>query len=174
MLRRTLFVGAAALLMGALVGCSGPIVKTETTAPATAFTPDAAKDLITQVNSIEDVELIYGDPVRAIRGKHKHAGMKGFVWEWVATRPAFTSKPNENAYFTPTVKKELQVWRDRSGKLVDAEVQGVFYVQTKWPALPMVIQEMRILTKEELGSVRVPIFSLEVNNVNDINTYYNK
>lgn len=170
MLRRTLFVGLSAMAILGLTACSGPITKSETIAPGSAFTPKAAKALLGSVNTIEDVILIYGEPQRAMKGKNQHQNMKGFVWEWVATRPSFIKEKDKRDWFTPTVKKELHVWRDRQGKLADAEVTGVFYVQTKLPGLMMTIQEMRAMTKDELESDRVPIFSME--NFKEVNAYY--
>ena len=58
---------------------------------------------------------------------------------------------------TPTVKKEIHVWRRNSdGVVTDVEVVGTFYVQVKRDYLPLVITDIRSLTKEELTASRVP------------------
>lgn len=52
---------------------------------------------------------------------------------------------------TPTVKKEIHVWRRNSDAVVtDVEVVGTFYVQVKHKMLPLVITDIRPLTRDEL------------------------
>lgn len=58
---------------------------------------------------------------------------------------------------TPTVKKEIHVWRRNIDAVVtDVEVVGTFYVQVKHKMLPLVITDIRPLTRDELTASRVP------------------
>ncbi len=162
---------AVPLLAGviALSGCSGPVTLTETTAKAEDFTPQAAQRVLEQCSSIADVSRIYGDPARAIKDKN-HPGAKGYVWEWVATRPSFHADREHRHWYTPTVKKELHAWRDRDGNLTSAEVTGLVYVQFKPPGLVLVTLNMRAMTREELESGRIPMTAYEV--FDELDAYY--
>ena len=78
---------------------------------------------------------VYGRPLRRMNDHVRHPDQKGYVWEWVATRPSFCSNLNDRPYMTPTVKKEIHVWRRNSDAVVtDVEVVGTFYVQVKQDA----------------------------------------
>lgn len=142
--RRTL--GKAATILSAslgapmLAGCSGPQQHADNRMmPGTVFTPEALK--------------------ATAKGKTyvRHPDQKGYVWEWVATRPSFCSNLNDRPYMTPTVKKKIHVWRRNSDAVVtDVEVVGTFYVQVKHKMLPLVITDIRPLTRDELTASRVP------------------
>ena len=106
---------------------------------------------------MRDFVAVYGRPLRRMNDHVRHPDQKGYVWEWVATRPSFCSNLNDRPYMTPTVKKEIHVWRRNIDAVVtDVEVVGTFYVQVKHKMLPLVITDIRPLTRDELTASRVP------------------
>lgn len=138
--RRTL--GKAATILSAslgapmLAGCSGPQQHADNRMmPGTVFTPEALKATAKGKTYVRDFVAVYGRPLRRMNDHVRHPDQKGYVWEWVATRPSFCSNLNDRPYMTPTVKKEIHVWRRNS----DA-----------------VITDIRPLTRDELTASRVP------------------
>ena len=135
--RRTLGKAAAILSasLGApmLAGCSGPQQHADNRMmPGTVFTPEALKATAKGKTYVRDFVAVYGRPLRRMNDHVRHPDQKGYVWEWVATRPSFCSNLNDRPYMTPTVKKEIHVWRRNSEAVVtDVEVVGTFYVQVK-------------------------------------------
>ncbi len=160
--RRTLGKAAAILSasLGApmLAGCSGPQQHADNRMmPGTVFTPEALKATAKGKTYVRDFVAVYGRPLRRMNDHVRHPDQKGYVWEWVAMRPSFCSNLNDRPYMTPTVKKEIHVWRRNSDAVVtDVEVVGTFYVQVKHKMLPLVITDIRPLTRDELTASRVP------------------
>lgn len=156
MRRRELFAAAGGAALLTLTGCSSPEVRSATTASGADFTPDGASAQLARCGSLDDVERVYGDYVRRMKDSKRHEGLRGYVWEWLSARPSFFADKTERPYQTPTVKKELHVWFDRSGAIADHEVVGFFYVQVKRPALPLVMTGVRELSSAEVASERIP------------------
>lgn len=156
--RRTLVGAALAMALPLVAGCSGPQRRPDNRMmPGTVFTPEAVKATAKGKRWVRDFTAVYGEPLRRMDDKVRHPNQKGYVWEWVATRPSFFSNPKDRPFMTPTVKKEIHVWRRNSdGVVTDVEVVGTFYVQVKRNYLPLVITDIRSLTKEELTASRVP------------------
>ena len=158
--RRTLGKAATILSvsLGApmLAGCSGPQHHADNRMmPGTVFTPEALKATAKGKTYVRDFVAVYGRPLRRMNDHVRHPDQKGYVWEWVATRPSFCSNLNDRPYMTPTVKKEIHVWRRNSDAVVtDVEVVGTFYVQVKHKMLPLVITDIRPLTRDELTASR--------------------
>ena len=134
--RRTLGKAAAILSasLGApmLAGCSGPQHHADNRMmPGTVFTPEALKATAKGKTYVRDFVAVYGRPLRRMNDHVRHPDQKGYVWEWVATRPSFCSNLNDRPYMTPTVKKEIHVWRRNIDAVVtDVEVVGTFYVDS--------------------------------------------
>lgn len=112
--RRTLAKAATILSasLGApmLAGCSGPQHHADNRMmPGTVFTPEALKATAKGKTYVRDFVAVYGRPLRRMNDHVRHPDQKGYVWEWVATRPSFCSNLNDRPYMTPTVKKEIHV-----------------------------------------------------------------
>lgn len=94
--RRTLGKAAAILSasLGApmLAGCSGPQQHADNRMmPGTVFTPEALKATAKGKTYVRDFVAVYGRPLRRMNDHVRHPDQKGYVWEWVATRPSFCS-----------------------------------------------------------------------------------
>lgn len=98
--RRTLGKAAAILSasLGApmLAGCSGPQQHADNRMmPGTVFTPEALKATAKGKTYVRDFVAVYGRPLRRMNDHVRHPDQKGYVWEWVATRPSFCSNLND-------------------------------------------------------------------------------
>ena len=166
--RRLLIASTLSITTFYLTGCAVQ-TKSDTTMPDDAFTPDGAKRYLANCRTARDAIAVYGDPVRTMKSK-KRPSQKAFVWEWVGVRPSFLTDKTLRESRTPTVKRELHVWCNSDNQIVDIEVIGFFYTQVKVPGLSPLLAELRSLTSEELGSLKVPLASDEV--LEEYNTYY--
>ena len=156
-MRRRTFLLSSLTLAVTLSGCSGPVLKSMTTLPATAFTPAEFERVYSTAGNIRDIVAVYGQPPRLMNDPVRHPNQKGYVWEYITSRPSFYSNPAERDSLTPTMKKEIHVWRNTEGQLTGHEIVGTFYVQEKRKWLPMMIRHLRPLTQDEIMQLRVPV-----------------
>lgn len=159
MQRRTFIAGSTALvtsLVLAMSGCSGPILRSAASLPPESYTPAAVAATLVGKTNVRELVALYGQPTRLMNDPVRHPEQKGYVWEYVETRPSLHSNPAERDGLTPTIKKEIHVWRRPDGRLTDAEVVGTTYVQKKLGWLPLMIDDLRPLTDDEVASTRIP------------------
>lgn len=170
MLRRPLLIASTLTLTFGLTACSGPVLKSRTTLPATAFTPAEFAPLYESATNIRDISAVYGKPTRLMNDPVRHPDQKGYVWEYISSRSSFYSNPAERPHQTPTMKKEIHVWRNAQGRMTGYEIVGTFYVQEKHQWLPMIIRHVRPLTASEVKGTRVPVGPGE--RVADVHAWY--
>lgn len=170
MFRRPLLIASTVALMLGLTACSGPILKSSTTLPPSAFSPDEFDPVYKAATNIRDIVAVYGQPTRLMNDHVCHPDQKGYVWEYISSRPSFYSNPAERPNQTPTMKKEIHVWRNAQGQMTGYEIVGTFYVQEKHKWLPLMIRHVRPLTESEVKGSRVPVGPGE--RVADVHAWY--
>lgn len=170
MLRRSLLIASTVALTLGINACSGPILKSSTTLPPSAFSPEEFDPVFKAATNIRDIVAVYGQPTRLMNDHVRHPDQKGYVWEYISSRPSFYSNPAERPNQTPTMKKEIHVWRNAQGQMTGYEIVGTFYVQEKHKWLPLMIRHLRPLTEAEVKGTRVPVGPGE--RVADVHAWY--